>query len=173
MGLAVVARRGIKEGETLCRIPKSALLSIRNTGAADIIEEERLGGGLGLVFAVLYEMCRGEESRWHGYFLSMPSREYLPIFWTDEELETLKGTELEERCSKDRCCCQLHPSRKGNCCGILLLLLAGGGGGGGGGGLEPQAECRDHKVPASRGSGVAVGHHHATVQPTRSCLAMG
>mmetsp|Transcript_31520 Transcript_31520/g.89487 ORF Transcript_31520/g.89487 Transcript_31520/m.89487 type:complete len:145 (+) Transcript_31520:40-474(+) len=107
VSLAVFAKRHIKEGETLCMIPKSALLSIRNTGAADIIQEERLGGGLGLVFAVMYEMCRGEASPWHGYFLSMPSREYLPIFWTDEELETLKGTELEDRVAKDRCCALL------------------------------------------------------------------
>jgi hypothetical protein len=32
----------------------------------------------------------------------MPSREYLPIFWSDEELELLKGTEIEERTLEDR-----------------------------------------------------------------------
>ena len=111
VGLGVWALKDIKEGDTLCNIPKSALLSIRNTEVSDIIEEENLGGGLGLVFAVLYEMSIGEKSKWHGYFLSMPSREYLPIFWNDDELALLKGTELEERAVADRYTTACHNVR--------------------------------------------------------------
>lgn len=58
------ATRDIAEGEGLCTIPKAACLSIRTTQLADIIEEEELGGGLGLVLAVLHEMSLGEESTW-------------------------------------------------------------------------------------------------------------
>lgn len=38
----------------------------------------------------------------HGYFESLPAREYLPIFWSDEELELLEGTELESKAEADR-----------------------------------------------------------------------
>lgn len=34
-------------------------------------------------------------SRRHGYFASVPEREYLPVFWTPEELAGIRGTELE------------------------------------------------------------------------------
>ena len=52
------------EGEQLCVIPKAACLSCRTTELSDVIEAEELGGGLGLVLAVLHEMSLGEESKW-------------------------------------------------------------------------------------------------------------
>lgn len=58
------AARDVAEGEQLCTIPKAACLSIRTTQLADVIEAEELGGGLGLVLAVLHEMSLGEESNW-------------------------------------------------------------------------------------------------------------
>ena len=30
----------------------------------------------------------------HGYFQACPPREYLPLFWSDSQLELLQGTEL-------------------------------------------------------------------------------
>jgi len=38
----------------------------------------------------------------HGYFQALPQREYLPLFWTDEELELLQGTELDGTILEDR-----------------------------------------------------------------------
>lgn len=58
------AVRDVAEGERLCAIPKAACLSIRTTQLADVIEAEELGGGLGLVLAVMHEMSLGAESRW-------------------------------------------------------------------------------------------------------------
>lgn len=37
----------------------------------------------------------------HGYFQSLPAREYLPIFWSPEELALLQGSELEGRPEED------------------------------------------------------------------------
>jgi hypothetical protein len=37
-----------------------------------------------------------------GYFASLPCREYLPIFWSDAELDMLQGTALEGRAAGDR-----------------------------------------------------------------------
>ena len=39
----------------------------------------------------------------HGYFAACPQREYLPLFWSDAQLEQLAGTELAERVQADRC----------------------------------------------------------------------
>ena len=39
----------------------------------------------------------------HGYFLSLPSREYLPALWSEDELQQLQGTGLLERAVADRC----------------------------------------------------------------------
>lgn len=61
---AVTASCDIAEGATLCEVPKSAVLSIRNSAIADLIEEEQLGGGLGLILAIMHEVSIGQESKW-------------------------------------------------------------------------------------------------------------
>ena len=38
----------------------------------------------------------------HGYLQSLPAREYLPIFWQDDELSMLQGTELDGKANADR-----------------------------------------------------------------------
>ena len=58
------AARDVGEGERLCTIPKAACLSIRTSELADVIEAEELGGGLGLVLAVLHERSLGPASKW-------------------------------------------------------------------------------------------------------------
>ena len=130
-----------------------------------MIESEQLGGGLGLVLAVLHEMSLGEASKWwvqaagarcdwllllwlrrlplrallanaeavrscspfqkampaqmwctaclpacltpcrHGYLRALPPREYLPLFWSEEQLALLQGTELEAKVQADRYAC--------------------------------------------------------------------
>lgn len=63
-GFAVHAIHNIDEEHTLCEIPKDAVLSVRNTAAAEIIEAEQLGGGLGLILAIMYELSLGAASKW-------------------------------------------------------------------------------------------------------------
>lgn len=41
----------------------------------------------------------------HGYLQSLPAREYVPIFWQDDELSMLQGTELDGRAVADRYSC--------------------------------------------------------------------
>ena len=41
----------------------------------------------------------------HGYLQSLPAREYVPIFWQDDELSMLQGTELDGRAIADRYPC--------------------------------------------------------------------
>jgi hypothetical protein len=63
-GLGVVAVEDIEEGKELCVIPKTAVLSVKNTGIADILEEHRIRGGLGLIIAIMYELGLGKASFW-------------------------------------------------------------------------------------------------------------
>ena len=63
-GFSVLATQDIVEGHALCEIPKVAVLSVRNTAAAEIIEAEQLGGGLGLILAIMYELSLGAASKW-------------------------------------------------------------------------------------------------------------
>lgn len=102
LGLAIRALKDVKEGQDLCTIPKSACISVRTSSIADVLERERLGGGLGLTVALLHEMSLGTESKWCEYIESMPRREYLPVFWTEAELQSLQGTELEDCAAMDR-----------------------------------------------------------------------
>ena len=62
-GFGVWALQDIHEGAVLCRIPKAAILSRRTTRIADILEQERIAGGLGLTIACAYE-ATSQSSPW-------------------------------------------------------------------------------------------------------------
>lgn len=102
LGLGIIALKDIEEGRELCSIPKSACISIRTSGIADVLEQESLGGGLGLIVAVLYEMSLGKASPWYEYLNAIPTREYLPIFWNEQEISALEGTELQDSAATDK-----------------------------------------------------------------------
>lgn len=63
-GWGVFAKVGLQEGSRLCVIPKTAVLSIVTSSIAEIIDVERLRGGLGLVLAVAVEKAKGSQSFW-------------------------------------------------------------------------------------------------------------
>jgi hypothetical protein len=52
LALGVVAVCDIQEGHTICVIPKEACLSIRTTAIADLLKQERLGGGEGTAYSL-------------------------------------------------------------------------------------------------------------------------
>jgi N-lysine methyltransferase SETD6 len=102
LALGITAARDITEGDEICPVlPKSACICPLTCSIADILEREDLNSGLGLVIAVMHEASLGADSKWAGYFASMPQREYLPVFWTKEELKALQGTELENSIPED------------------------------------------------------------------------
>lgn len=63
-GFGLWAAKDIQDNDHLCTIPKSSLLSIRNTAIADLLAEEELSGGLALVFACMFERARSTSSPW-------------------------------------------------------------------------------------------------------------
>lgn len=60
-GTGLWAREHVLADEQLCRIPKNALLSIRNTSIADLFEEAEVAGGLGLILAVMFERAQASS----------------------------------------------------------------------------------------------------------------
>ena len=100
--LRILALDDVQAGQELASIPKEACITIYTTEISDILAEEEIGGGLGLVIAVWFEKQLGSKSKWAGYFASCPESEYLPVFWTKDQLEWLSGTEIENMAVHDR-----------------------------------------------------------------------
>ena len=58
---AVFARRDLKEGEEVVRVPKRACLSPATCQAAPLLREAQLGGGLALNIAIMHEVTINAE----------------------------------------------------------------------------------------------------------------
>lgn len=96
-GIAVRALCDLKEGDVVARIPKASCLTIRTSGACDVIEAAGFGGYLGLAVALMYERSLGKDSPWAGYLQLLPYQECLPLLWTLDEMDSLLlGTELHK-----------------------------------------------------------------------------
>ncbi|KAI9592288.1 hypothetical protein BDF19DRAFT_451925 [Syncephalis fuscata] len=114
----VFARKPLKEDDTVCRIARSAVLSAKNCGIANILEDAAsitdtdtedededdmsISDRVALTLGVMFELSRGKSSPWYGYLQSLPHREPLPLFWSEASLNWLKGTELEESIVNDK-----------------------------------------------------------------------
>ncbi|KAJ1924437.1 hypothetical protein IWQ60_005201 [Tieghemiomyces parasiticus] len=101
-GMGVVARRRLEEEEVVVRIPKSAVLSPKSSGIANIIEDEELAGGIALTLSVMFELARGPHSPWYGYLNSLPRKVYIPVLWQPRQLALLEGTDLARDLINDR-----------------------------------------------------------------------
>lgn len=97
-GLGIVAKESVRDtGLNLVKIPRECILSPKNCGIADLIEEQELAGVLALTLALMFEMSLGVDSPWYGYLQSLPSpMEPIAAFWTQEQLEGLAGTCLSD-----------------------------------------------------------------------------
>lgn len=95
--IGVKARVDLHEGEMIATIPKQACLTIITSEAETMIVEAELGGGLGLVVALMYERSLGELSKWDGYLRLVPFQQCLPIVWSLADIDRLlTGTELHK-----------------------------------------------------------------------------
>ncbi|KAL1191494.1 Ribulose-1,5 bisphosphate carboxylase/oxygenase large subunit N-methyltransferase [Cardamine amara subsp. amara] len=101
-GVSVRAFCDLKEGDVVATISKTACLTIKTSGACEIIESADLDGSLGLSVAVMYERSLGEESPWAGYLQILPIQEDLPLVWSLDDLDSLlSGTELHKVVKED------------------------------------------------------------------------
>ncbi|KAK4840388.1 hypothetical protein QYF36_007662 [Acer negundo] len=96
-GISVMALCDLKEGDVVATIPKNACLTVKTSGAREIIEAAGLGGYLGLSMAIMYERSLGQDSPWSGYLQLLPDHESLPFLWSLHEVDSLlSGTELHK-----------------------------------------------------------------------------
>ncbi|KAK7278342.1 hypothetical protein RJT34_23370 [Clitoria ternatea] len=102
-GIAVRALRQLKEGDVVSKIPKAGCLTIKTSGACEIIEGAGLDGLLGLAFAIMYERSLGGDSPWDAYLQFSPYQEHVPIVWSLSEVnDLLYGTELHQTVLEDK-----------------------------------------------------------------------
>jgi hypothetical protein len=101
-GFGLFAQRKIQADDILCKIPKSAILSCKTCGIADVLEQFDLSGSIALTLALMFEKLQGESSPWYGYLQAVPACEPLPLLW-----ERLKCKNWLER----RLECFLIPTR--------------------------------------------------------------
>ncbi|XP_022741448.1 N-lysine methyltransferase setd6 isoform X3 [Durio zibethinus] len=95
--ISVRALCDLKEGDVVAKIPKAACLTIKTSGAREMIESAGLDGPLGLSVALMYEKSLGQDSPWAGYLQLLRRQECLPLVWTLRELDSLLcGTELHK-----------------------------------------------------------------------------
>lgn len=96
-GVSVRAFVDLKEGDVVANISKTACLTIKTSGAREMIESADLDGSLGLSVALMYERSLGEESPWSGYLQILPFQEDLPLVWSIDDFDSLlSGTELHK-----------------------------------------------------------------------------
>lgn len=96
-GMGIISRKEIAAGSVLAEIPKSAVLSIRNTVLAADLAAAHLDLDPALRLAICAERALKSRSRWHGYFQSLlRPYESLPYLWSPTLRENLRGTDAED-----------------------------------------------------------------------------
>ncbi|KAL8167929.1 hypothetical protein V2J09_009428 [Rumex salicifolius] len=102
-GIFVRSRSDLKEGDLVATIPKQACLTVKTSGACDLIESAELDGSLALSVALMYERSLGSISPWAAYLQLLPYSEPLPLLWTLDELDSLLfATELHKTVREDK-----------------------------------------------------------------------
>lgn len=97
LSVSVEALCDLRLGDVVGRIPKQSCLTVKTTGAHQLIEESQLGGNLGLSIAVMYEKSIGPQSPWFQYLQLLPPFESIPMLWSFPEIDSfLSGTELHK-----------------------------------------------------------------------------
>lgn len=101
--ISVRALCDLKEGDMVARIPKATCLTMKTSGAREMIESAGLDGSLGLSVAVMYERSLGQQSPWAPYLHVLPPYQSLPLLWSLHDLDSLlRGTELHKTVKEDK-----------------------------------------------------------------------
>ena len=91
-------RQSIEAHETILKVPKSAILCLRNSfdsETAEKLKESGINGMLGVCIAYMHEDSKGETTRFKEYLAVLPGWENQSRFWSDTEKQWLAGSEVE------------------------------------------------------------------------------
>ncbi|KAL2553335.1 SET domain-containing protein [Forsythia ovata] len=89
ISVSVKALCDLQVGDVVARIPKQSCLTVKTSGAHELIEESQLGGYLGLSVAIMYEKSLGPKSPWFQYLQLLPPIEPIPLLWSLPEIDFL------------------------------------------------------------------------------------
>ncbi|KAI9026673.1 hypothetical protein CLU79DRAFT_803426 [Phycomyces nitens] len=102
-GRGIVAKKDIKEGDVLFSLPRSLLLSPLTSGLRKEpgIDEvlDNLEGWLPLILCMMYESQK-VDSFWKPYFDVLPKAFATPMFWGDDDIKGLEGTDIVGKIGK-------------------------------------------------------------------------
>ena len=104
--LCLVATRPTSRGQTLAAIPQKAWLTQQTVSDSPIgVFVEELDGWLQICLYLLHELSK-QQSVWGPYLASLPREVDLPLFWSEQELQELQGTQLLTSVEGYRCSTQ-------------------------------------------------------------------
>ena len=92
-GSRIITSSTIPKDTIVMKIPKSSLLSRRNTAISNLLDDEP--EMVALVVTYLWELSQGSESPWSTYLNTVPSSVPVSKLWTAEEQRMLLGTEVD------------------------------------------------------------------------------
>ena len=100
----VFARRPIAKGDLLLRLPRSAVLSASDGCSATSLAwmpaaARALSPVLRMALCILRECALGETSEWAPYLATLPASYNTLEFWTQPQLEALRGTGVYDELS--------------------------------------------------------------------------
>ncbi|KAL4578510.1 hypothetical protein LXL04_014634 [Taraxacum kok-saghyz] len=100
----VKALSDLHEGDVIATIPKHSCLTVKSSGAWQLIEDFCLEGYMALSVALMYEKSLGQNSPWFGYLHLLPDgNSDVPLLWSLDEIDDLLlGTELHKTVKEDK-----------------------------------------------------------------------
>ncbi|KAJ6830370.1 putative fructose-bisphosphate aldolase-lysine N-methyltransferase, chloroplastic [Iris pallida] len=95
-GLGLVAQRSLSRNEVVLEVPKKMWIDSDAVAASDV---GRVCSGLGATWVpialfLLREEGMGQASPWYPYLRILPKETNSPLFWSEEELYQIQGTQL-------------------------------------------------------------------------------
>jgi len=99
-GRGVLAKTDIAEDEELFAVPRSSILSIATSNLPVELKTQLDDPWLGLITAMVHEYQRGSESMWEPYCAVLPVDFNTPMFWSEDELDSLRGSAVVDKIGK-------------------------------------------------------------------------
>lgn len=102
-GRGVLATDDIEEGEKLFSIPNKLILTVENSDLDPNFKKQLDDPWLSLILAMLFEFRQrhdGSRSRWAPYLDILPYKFDTLMYWSEEELEYLRGSAIVDKIGK-------------------------------------------------------------------------
>lgn len=96
-----MATQDLSEDEELFSIPRASILTNETTDLPANIRKELDHPWLSLILVMVHEYLKGTESSWYPYFNLLPETFDSLMFWSDEELQLLKGSAVVDKIGKE------------------------------------------------------------------------